>query len=315
MTITGNRQVEASEATATVNDATATEGDGRVPESKRHHTMPAHLRIAQAIRNDIESGRLRDGQRLPSTRALAEEWQASQLTITKAMEQLAADGYVASHDRSGRIVTTPTSVSLSLTPPVRPIRPRAVYVGGYPGSGKSEFARTLARETGWAILDKDTIARPIIEPALEDLGSTIDDRESDVYLNRIRPREYEALAAVIQDNLEVGNSAVASAPYLREFADQTWLDNMIARAETQSADVTFVWVRCTLETMLMYLRRRGAARDAWKLAHWDRYSSGLDLSFRPSVAHVVIDNDPDSPPLRKQAQALIESFRRETTGR
>ncbi|MEU1954809.1 AAA family ATPase [Nocardia sp. NPDC050799] len=283
-----------------------------MPEPKSQRSLPAHLRIAQAIRNDIESGRLRDGQRLPSTRALADEWKASQLTITKAMEQLAADGYIASHDRSGRIVTTPTSVSLSIAPPVRPVRPRVVCVGGYAGSGKSEFARTLARETSWAILDKDTIARPIIEPALEDLGSTIDDRESDIYLNRIRPREYEALAAVIQDNLEVGNSAIAAAPYLREFADQSWLENMIARAETEGADVTFVWVRCSLETMLMYLRRRGAARDAWKLTHWEEYSARLDLNFRPEVAHVVIDNDPDSPPLRKQAQLLIESFRRES---
>ncbi|BCK54005.1 AAA family ATPase [Nocardia wallacei] len=286
-----------------------------MPETSRQRPLPAHLRIAQAIRNDIESGRLRDGQRLPSTRALADEWQASQLTITKAMEQLAADGYVASRDRSGRIVTTPTAVSLSLTHPVRPVRPRAVYVGGYPGSGKSEFARTLARETGWAILDKDTIARPIIEPALEDLGSTIDDRESDIYLSRIRPREYEALAAVVQDNLEVGNSAIASAPYLREFIDQSWLERIIARAETESADATFVWVRCSLESMLMYLRRRGAARDAWKLANWETYSASLNLDLRPLVPHVVIDNDPDSPPLRKQAQALIESFRRETTER
>ncbi|MGV9681010.1 GntR family transcriptional regulator [Nocardia sp. NPDC003482] len=286
-----------------------------MPESRRQRPLPAHLRIAQAIRNDIESGRLRDGQRLPSTRALADEWQASQQTITKAMEQLAADGYVASHDRSARIVTTPTSVSISLTRPVRPVRPRAVYVGGYPGSGKSEFARTLARETGWAILDKDTIARPIIEPALEDLGSTIDDRESDVYVRRIRPREYEALAAVVQDNLEVGNSAIASAPYLREFVDESWTENVIARAETENADVTFIWVRCSLDTMLMYLRRRGAARDAWKLANWKTYSEGLNLNLRPVVPHVVIDNDPDSPPLRKQAQALIESFRRETVER
>lgn len=284
-------------------------------ESKRSRPTPAHLRIAQAIRNDIEAGRLRDGQRLPTTRALAEEWQASQLTITRAMEQLAADGYVASHDRSGRVVTTPTSVSLSLSPVMRPVRPRVVYVGGYPGSGKSEFARTLARETGWALLDKDTIARPIIEPALEDLGSTIDDRESDIYLSRIRPREYEALAAVIRDNLEVGNSVIASAPYLREFADQSWLENRVAQAETENAEATFVWVRCSLETMLMYLRRRGAARDAWKLGHWDTYSAGVDVDFRPLLPHVVIDNDPDSSPLRNQAERLLESFRRDPVSR
>ncbi|WP_369689725.1 GntR family transcriptional regulator, partial [Nocardia niwae] len=54
-----------------------------MPQPRGQRSLPAHIRIAQAIRNDIESGRLRDGQRLPSTRALADEWKASQLTITK----------------------------------------------------------------------------------------------------------------------------------------------------------------------------------------------------------------------------------------
>ncbi|MFI6043365.1 GntR family transcriptional regulator [Nocardia sp. NPDC051321] len=275
------------------------------------HPVSAHVRIAQAIRNDIESGRLRDGQPLPSTRDMARQWQASQATISKAMDQLVAEGYVASKDRSGRVVTTPTSLALALATPLRPVRPRIVYVGGYPGSGKSEFGRVLARETGWAILDKDTIARPIIEPALEDLGSTFDDRESDLYVERIRPREYEALAAVIQDNIECGNSVIAAAPYLKEFNDRAWIDNARARAAVSGADATFVWVRCTTDTMLMYLRRRGAARDGWKLSHWEDYVKRIDVSYRPVIEHVVVDNDPDNEPLRTQARQLVDTFRRD----
>ncbi|MFE6924787.1 AAA family ATPase [Nocardia sp. NPDC057663] len=274
-------------------------------------TPTASARIAQAIRNDIEAGRLRDGQRLPSTRDLAKDWRASQRTITEAMELLSKEGYITSLNRSGRVVTTPTAITLALSSPVRPIRPRVVFVGGYPGSGKSEFARTLARATNWPILDKDTIARPLIEPALEDLGETVNDRESNTYLTKIRPREYEALEGVVHDNIEVGNSAIATAPYLREFTDRAWLDRVIARADTYDADCTFVWVRCSLDTMLMYLRRRGAGRDNAKLANWDEYSAGLDTEFRPLAPHVVVDNDPDSPPLRTQAQQLIESFRRD----
>lgn len=274
-------------------------------------TAPSYLRIAHAIRNEIEAGRLRDGQRLPSTRELAAQWKASQLTITRAMEQLASDGYVSSKDRSGRVVTTPTSIAITLATPLRPTRPRVVYVGGYAGSGKSELARTLARETGWALLDKDTISRPIIEPALEDLGSSFQDRESDLYKHRIRPREYEALSAVVDDNIECGTSVVATAPFLQEFNDQAWLDHTFARAAVSNADVTLVWVRCTLDTMLMYLRRRGAARDTWKLTHWDEYTSGVDLSYRPLADHVVVDNDPDSEPLREQVRRLLDSFHRE----
>ncbi|MFI1239996.1 MULTISPECIES: GntR family transcriptional regulator [Nocardia] len=281
-----------------------------MPASDPKPSAPA--RIAQAIRNDIEAGRLRDGQRLPSTRELAKEWQASPRTITEAMEILAKEGYVESQDRSGRIVTTPTAVTFALSSPLRPLRPRIVYVGGFPGSGKSEFARTLARATNWAILDKDTIARPLIEPALEDLGHSVNDRESDTYFDRLRPREYEALEGVINDNIAVGTSVIATAPYIKEFTSRAWLDQVTARGETYDADCTFVWVRCSIDTMLMYLKRRGAGRDNGKLADWDAYSAGLDMDFRPEVEHVVIDNDPDSPPLRTQAQQLIESFRRDS---
>lgn len=276
--------------------------------------MPMHRRVAQAIRNDIEAGRLRDGERLPSTRELAAKWDVSVFTISEAMDLLAEQGFVVSKARSGRVVTIPTdlSIRLAVPEPLRPTRPQVVLVGGWPGSGKSEFARVLARSTGWALLDKDTIARPIIEPALEDLGSTFDDRESDIYLTRIRPREYEALNAVIHDNIECGNSCIGTAPYLREFNNRAWIENVVARLGADQADVTFVWVRCAIETMHLYLRRRGAARDSWKLANWDEYASGVDLSFRPEAPHVVIDNDPGSEPLQAQARRLLNDIRRST---
>ncbi|MEV6274466.1 GntR family transcriptional regulator [Nocardia sp. NPDC051832] len=275
--------------------------------------MSMHRRVAQGIRNDIEAGRLRDGERLPSTRELAAQWEVSVFTISEAVKLLVEDGFVTSKARSGRVVTTPADVRQRLltADPERPARPQVVLVGGWPGSGKSEFSRVLARMTGWALLDKDTIARPIIEPALEDLGSTFDDRESDIYLTRIRPREYEALDAVIRDNVQCGNSCIGSAPYLREFNDQNWLENVEARFNEDQADVTFVWVRCTLETMHMYLRRRGAARDRWKLANWDEHSRQIDLEFRPLLPHVVIDNDPDSKPLHMQARRLAENLARQ----
>jgi dephospho-CoA kinase len=70
-----------------------------------------------------------------------------------------------------------------------------IFIGGYAGSGKTEFGRILARHTGWPILDKDTTTRPVVELALEVLGRPGYDRESADYLSRIRPREYEALIA------------------------------------------------------------------------------------------------------------------------
>jgi hypothetical protein len=59
--------------------------------------------------------------------------------------------------------------------------------------------------------------------------------------------------------------------------------------------------------MHTYVRHRGAARDATKLANWESYLSGIDLELRPPVPHVVIDNSASSKPLQDQARNLVST--------
>jgi len=42
--------------------------------------------------------------------------------------------------------------------------------------------------------------------------------------------------------------------------------------------------------MYDYMSYRGAARDAWKLGHWDEYLEIVDTNFAPPVAHYKVDN-------------------------
>ncbi len=266
-----------------------------------------HRQIAQALRNDIEAGILRDGERLPSTRELASQWNVSVFTITQAMDLLTAEGLVHSKDRSARVITAPYTAAApkGLQLPT----PQFVLVGGYAGSGKTEFGRVLARQTGWTILDKDTITRPLVQRWLEDLGASLDDRESPTYMNKIRPYEYEALNAAIEENIECGNSIISTAPYLHELTDLAWIDRTQARANDLNADLSIVWVTCGADTMNLYLRRRAAARDRWKLANWPTYLASVDTTFVPPVPHTLIQNDPDSQPLQVQARNFVKSIR------
>src|SRR5262245_26200744 len=55
---------------------------------------PLYRQIYDAYREAILSGRLRPGQRLPSTRALAAELEVSRLPALNAFEQLAHEGYI-----------------------------------------------------------------------------------------------------------------------------------------------------------------------------------------------------------------------------
>lgn len=274
-------------------------------EPRLSRSEALHLQVARNLRNQIESGVLRDGETLPSTRELAEQWDVSVFTITEAMKVLAAEGLVESKSRSKRVVRAPDQKRESV---VHLHRPRVLFVGGYAGSGKTELGRIFARQTGWSMLDKDTLTRPILEAALEMIGLSPNDRESETYLTKMRPREYEALMAAANENVSCGNSAIITAPFIREFRDQAWMDRVYATFGALGADTSFIWVYCDANSMNGYIRHRGAARDGAKLADWDGYVATIDLDFRPLGPHHVVDNCTSGAPLQVQASEVLKSI-------
>lgn len=274
------------------------------PRPRLTRTEPYQQQVARHIRNAIEAGVLRDGEALPTTRELAAEYDISVFTVTEAMKILAGEGLVVGKSRSKRIVRYGGAPKRS----PRPDRPHVLLVGGYAGSGKTELGRILTRLTGWPMLDKDTLTRPLVEAALETIGASPNDRQTPRYLEIIRPREYEALMAAAEENVACGASAIVTAPFMREFTDKTWLTRTIAGFNALDATVTVVWMRCDASTMHTYLRARGAARDTAKLADWQAHLAAIDLGFLPPVPHRVIENSADSPPLHDQATELVKEL-------
>lgn len=260
--------------------------------------------IARELRSDIEAGRLRPGERLPSSRALASQWHVGVGTVNQAMEELTNEGLVVSRPRSGRVVAERPDTSA-----VRVVtRPRAVLVGGYAGSGKTEAGRILARQTGWAMIDKDTITRGVVDAALVQMGSSVSDRESATYIEVVRPAEYQCLEATMLENISCGVSVIATAPYLREFTSVAWFERLHATLAGLGADLSVLWLRASPASMRSYIERRGAARDSWKLGHWDQYVASIDADFAPQWPHTVIDNDPTDEPLQGQLAAWLRTL-------
>ena len=58
------------------------------------HEKPVYVRLRETIANAILSGRYRDGDSLPSVRALAAEEQANPLTVAKAYQGFQDEGLV-----------------------------------------------------------------------------------------------------------------------------------------------------------------------------------------------------------------------------
>ncbi|WP_230878398.1 AAA family ATPase [Planomonospora sp. ID67723] len=169
-------------------------------------------------------------------------------------------------------------------------KPILVLVGGYAGSGKTEFSRFLSDITGWAFLDKDSLTRCIVERLLVSLGGDPNDRHTDLYLKEVRPLEYRCLMETAWDNLHVGTSTILSAPFISEMKDTAWFTRLENRCAAKGIDVAAIWVRCDAESMREYIEFRGAARDSWKLENWEHYVDGLAVEVSPPTAHVTIDN-------------------------
>ena len=72
----------------------------------RESAEPLAVQLADALRAAAADGRLRSGDRLPSTRALAERLGVSRTVTAAAYEQLHAEGWIAGRHGSGTYVTT-----------------------------------------------------------------------------------------------------------------------------------------------------------------------------------------------------------------
>lgn len=182
--------------------------------------------------------------------------------------------------------------------------PCLVLVGGFAGSGKTEFARFLTNITGWCHLDKDVLTRPLTERLLDLLGADPNDRHTNTYLEGVRPLEYRALINAAFGNLGCGVSTVVSAPFLRELPDRGWLRRVAVRCAGRGADLALIWVDADVDSMRAYLYRRDAARDSWKLGHWTEYLASIDLATRPAQPYFLVDNR------RNAAVGLADQARR-----
>jgi AcrR family transcriptional regulator len=68
---------------------------------------PPYLRIASELRTRIERGELRPGERVPSVRQVAEQFDVALATATRALTTLVREGVLIAVPRVGTVVATP----------------------------------------------------------------------------------------------------------------------------------------------------------------------------------------------------------------
>ena len=133
---------------------------GVVPELAlavdRSTDVPLGHQVQEALRSAIRSGRLRSGERLPSTRQLADQLGVSRGLAVSVYEQLLAEGYVVSAVGSGTRVADGLTVSGDSYPSVAgevdPARPVPVPNIDF-GYGVPDLRAFPTRDWLWALAD------------------------------------------------------------------------------------------------------------------------------------------------------------------
>ncbi|MEV4436552.1 TetR/AcrR family transcriptional regulator C-terminal domain-containing protein [Streptomyces sp. NPDC049555] len=114
------------------------------------HQLPPYLRIAAELRRRIAEGELAPGDRVPSTRQIAKEWNVALATATKVLTALRQEGLVEARPRAGTVVAA------------RPGRAAAAPVPqGAPATAPAadgELTRERIVRAAIAIADEDGIA-------------------------------------------------------------------------------------------------------------------------------------------------------------
>ena len=93
-------------------------------ELKKAPGIPLYESLYRCIREDILSGRLPAGEKLPSKRALAAHLEVSIITVETAYSQLAAEGYLCSKEKVGYFVET---VQTHTAVPATPVEPKRKF--------------------------------------------------------------------------------------------------------------------------------------------------------------------------------------------
>jgi GntR family transcriptional regulator / MocR family aminotransferase len=120
-------------------------------------TTPLHKQLYEELRRAILTGRLKPGERVPSTRGLSLSLGVSRATVTQSYEQLLSEGYLRAETGSGTFVGCELPDELLKTMPVEKFRPTASSLESWP----RETGRQLELSSyGASIADSDPFEPP-----------------------------------------------------------------------------------------------------------------------------------------------------------
>jgi predicted kinase len=159
-----------------------------------------------------------------------------------------------------------------------PTQPTLILIAGGPCAGKTSLGRALAAqfESG-LLLDTDVVSGAWVDGMLAQLHGGEINRERSVYLEKLRPLEYQSLLAIALDNLALGKTVFVVAPFGPELSDSGWVRRLKASVDELGGRLRAIWIEIDAGTAKERIAARNEARDAGKLARWNEFIAGAQF--------------------------------------
>jgi len=176
---------------------------------------------------------------------------------------------------------------------------KLIIVAGVAGSGKSYIGKEVAKKLDNCIyLDKDTQTRFLVDKFLGCLGHNETDRESQEYLQNIRPLEYECLLKQGLENLELSKDCILSAPFIKEINEESYFQDLNDELEFEDAMLKLIWIYTDEESARKRIIDRNAKRDENKINNWNDYVKNVnhnkpDLDFNMFMIDNRLESEED----------------------
>jgi len=191
---------------------------------------------------------------------------------------------------------------------------KMIIVAGVAGSGKSYIGKEIAKKIENCVyLDKDTQTRFLVDKFLKCLGHNETDRESQEYLQNIRPLEYECLLKQGLENLELDKDCILSAPFIKEINEESYFKDLNDELEFEDAMLKLIWIYTDEESARKRIIDRNAKRDENKINNWNDYIKNVNHN-KPQldIDMFIIDNKVEAEEdILSQINKVIEFIKKD----
>jgi len=171
------------------------------------------------------------------------------------------------------------------------LEPSLILIMGVAGSGKSTLSREILRRVPAVYLDNNHIADAFFPYERNGRG-----------YEKLRPRFYQILYTIAEENLKLGNSVLLDVPHIKDVQTRKWQVFIKQLVKRTSARMVVIRCHCSENTLRARLRSRGEERDKWKLRNWKPYLRNEPIQIAIPFPHFDVDTEKN---VSKNARAAV----------